>query len=281
MDNKTPVIPKLYNVLASILCDISKAQDVANRYSLELAKHYRDHPSGLLKEFPVPNSVLDELKIDFKLIVEEIQNDEKVYNSLEFYRQAFESVADQIATDASHEIIKVLQDHIKENDENIIYNIEQIADFLNSTSWVRYLSEEIIKTLCNFAVTNSFVSLSTKPEKEVIDSLVKILMQKFVQHEDIVNMRLNNQVISNLQRILKTYTISWWKQILHNLVEYKKSILVPTLVGRIQGPEDTKSEQFYNFSVGIKRCEYNWDIVVQEDRNKTKVDIQRFTRDNN
>lgn len=61
----------LTDILASILCDIAKAQDMSNEFSANvLAEKYKNHP--LLKNFPVPNALLDNLDFELKFTLDEI-----------------------------------------------------------------------------------------------------------------------------------------------------------------------------------------------------------------
>ena len=276
MDNNLSQIPKLSNIIAAILCDISKAQDISNRYTLELAKQYKDDPSSLLKEFPVPNGVLNELKIEFKLALEDVLEDEQDFNSFKYYRQAFENVSDKIALDASNELIKFIKNSCSTNEVKNIIN--QIAISLNSTRWLHYLSDEIMKSLCEIAKKNNFASLSTKPEAKVIDELIEILIQKLIRHQDIINLNLGDTLINNIISNIKTYKDRWLDQIWQDLSEYKKSMMVPTLFSKIRSSEVHGSDQYANFCINVSVRDYIWEVVVEENADKTKVTTHRLIR---
>lgn len=276
MDNNLSQIPKLSNIIAAILCDISKAQDISNRYTLELAKQYKDDPSSLLKEFPVPNGVLNELKIEFKLALEDVLEDEQDFNSFKYYRQAFENVSDKIALDASNELIKFIKNSCSTNEVKNIIN--QIAISLNSTRWLHYLSDEIMKSLCEIAKKNNFASLSTKPEAKVIDELIEILIQKLIKHQDIINLNLGDTLINNIISNIKTYKDRWLDQIWQDLSEYKKSMMVPTLFSKIRSSEVHGSDQYANFCINVSVRDYIWEVVVEENADKTKVTTHRLIR---
>jgi hypothetical protein len=59
------VVNSLRSIIATILADLTCAQNSANELSASLSRKYRVHP--LLKFFPVPNALLDEADITLRL----------------------------------------------------------------------------------------------------------------------------------------------------------------------------------------------------------------------
>ncbi len=62
-------MPDLSSLVATVLEEIEKAQDQANLYSRQLAEKYRN--DKILRVFPVPNSLLTEVDVDFVFGLEE------------------------------------------------------------------------------------------------------------------------------------------------------------------------------------------------------------------
>lgn len=58
---------ELRDILAAFLADIERAQDSANRLSTRIAERYRLDP--LLRNFPVPNALLDDVEAELHFVV--------------------------------------------------------------------------------------------------------------------------------------------------------------------------------------------------------------------
>lgn len=156
-ENIDPVDPpvSLEEILEAILIDVAEAQDASNKYSAEvLAPEYKE--DTLLKEFPVPNSLINELEIELKFKVDDagLPKDVRLLND-QVKKEP------QYTTKVLSPYVKAVVEKIKEvlssffnaaaniTEKGITKKLNTLQSNLLSDGFTKFLNKKILSALLN------------------------------------------------------------------------------------------------------------------------------------
>jgi hypothetical protein len=269
----SPAGKHFYKVLAAILCDIAKAQDISNKYTVKLAKEYAENSNKeTLINFLVPNGYLKELDLEMDIAWENLLN-ENDQNTSEYYRQALAETASRISREVSDEVASKLKEIEKKiEDFQIKASIQSITTMLLSTGWLQHLSGEVLNAIGDVLKKQKL----SKGSPESFEPLLAVFNRKIFENEDLKAClqayEPQNSVLSDLKNTIKNKTEEWLRDITENMNLYFLESAFPSLTGFINTSDLEGLASLSKIKLKVELRDYKW-MVNSNVRDKDNIEF--------
>lgn len=271
-----PAGKHFYKVLAAILCDIAKAQDISNKYTVKLAKEYAENSNKeTLINFPVPNGYLKELDLEMDIAWEDllVENDQ---NTSEYYRQALAETVYRMSREVSGELVSKLKDIEKKiQDSQIKASIQSISTTLLSTGWLQHLSGEVLDAIGDI-LKKQKLSKGNPNIEESFEPLLAVFNKKIFENEDVKACLIADDpqyfVLSDLKNAIKNKTDEWLRDITEKMNRYFLESTFPTLTGFIKTSDLEGLVSLSKIKLKVELRDYKW-MVNSNARDKNNIEF--------
>ncbi|NTW54239.1 MAG: hypothetical protein HGB15_05695 [Chlorobaculum sp.] len=269
----SPAGKHFYKVLAAILCDIAKAQDISNKYTVKLAKEYAENSNKeTLINFPVPNGYLKELDLEMDIAWENLLN-ENDQNASEYYRQALAETASRMSREVSDEVASKLKEIEKKiEDSQIKASIQSITTMLLSTGWLQHLSGEVLNAIGDVLKKQKL----SKGSPESFEPLLAVFNKKIFENEDVKECLQaddpQHSILSDLKNAIKNKTDEWLREITENMNLYFLESTFPTLTGLVNTSDLQGLASLSKIKLKVELRDYKW-MVNSNVRDKDNIEF--------
>lgn len=223
---------KLSKIIGAILCDMSKAQDISNRYTVELAKKYRNDPDFILQQFSVPNGHLKTMEMELRvspLVVEEVPAGDDIMNS--YITQVLDGPTRQIVDNFIQKISEFLgniETKTKTSDTHTTEEIRTAREKLAQKPWQRYLYHWLLDES-----RNAMGSPNKKSHKSKMSSIYADLEKLFFDHPDFLSLDIPKEQIDAIRKELRERYPLWVDSLAESFEAYRSRLSPPTIVSEI------------------------------------------------
>lgn len=273
-DEPVPQQPTLSEVIGAILCDVARAQNQSNQYTKKIAEKYVE--DEVLRSFPVPNGLFDELEMNFKMALSQVFP----YPAKDKDRK--DAIIQSIRQVAPHMASEILEAAAKWMKGSVDTTNKAEKDFhasLTGPGWQSYLAREIMKEVVKVLRGVSLDEVVEEAARKGLDDsillgpLEEVVKRNIPKHPDLGNIIRRARKSKTSRGDLKDMLGDALDEIMNVLWGAVNAGLEatepPALFGNIDSVRLEDTDALANIRLKVAMRGYRWLITVEKDSHGT------------